>query len=222
MPGNRKEAEQLIVTYIDKIAPGGENKDIYVKLFAAMNDIQFDEFINDLESGKKFLVVIAPNFGKNPLNTARNIAIGKELGYNFFQRLWMGAKGKTPAYLTPVEYLVIDLPFRRASQLLTKKISLPEHNRNVDMLTGQPTGESSGSRVSYPELQIAAAMNLDSSIVELMKYRGGDIKGGHALNAMISKYGAANLKTLSNYASGTESTKTLRTFLLCAHLKSTL
>ena len=131
-------------------------------------------------------------------------------------------KGDVPTHLTPIEYLVVDLPLRRASQLLIKKIKVPDHSNVIDALTGQPTGESKGATLSHPELQVCAAMGLEDSMVELMKYRGGDNKGIVALNGMLSKYGTANLKTLSNYASGVESTKTLKTFLTCMHLKSTL
>ena len=98
----------------------------------------------------------------------------------------------------------------------------PDHNKSIDAVSGQVTGESKGAKISYPELQICAAMGMDNSMIELMKYRGGDAKGGMALNAMLNKYGAANLNTLSNYASGVGSTNTLKTFLTAAHLKSTL
>jgi hypothetical protein len=118
--------------------------------------------------------------------------------------------------------MVIDLPIRRQSQHLQKKRSIPENNRVIDQLSGQPTGPSKGAKISYPELQVLAGMNMDSSLVELIKYRGGDKGGYNALNAMVGRYGAANLKTLSNYATGVQSTQTLKIFLTASHLKSTL
>lgn len=219
MSGNRKQTEDFILRYIEKIVPGGQNIVIYKKLFAEMDDQQFDQYMYDLEHGKKWLVVFSPNFAGPGISVENNLNVADELGHNFYQRLWIGKKGNTPEYLTPIPYLVVDLPLRRASQVLTKKISIPEHNRTVDKLTGQPTGDSRGSKISYPELQVAAAMNLDNCMLELMKYRGGDKKGGDALKAMIGKYGTANLKTLSNFASGVESGKTLKTFLTCMHLR---
>lgn len=219
MAGNRAKTQDFILRYIERIAPGGDNLGVYKKLFASMNDKQFDAYIDELDKGTKWLVVFIPNFTGAKVSVENNLRIAEELGHNFFQRLWVGAKGSTPEYLTPVPYLVMDLPLRRASQMLTKKISIPEHNRTVDKLTGQPTGAPKGAKISYPELQVAAAMNLDNCMLELMKYRGGDRKGGDALKAMIGKYGTANLKTLSNFASGVESGKTLKTFLTCMHLK---
>lgn len=218
MAGNRAQAQNFIIKYIHKIA-GTENAAIYEKLFANMTDKDFDKFMEDLESEKRFLVIIVPNFTKTPLSVENNLAIAEELGHRFFQRIWIEGKDDTPTYLTPNEYLIVDLPLRRASQMLNKKISVPPHNRIIDALTGQPTGESKGAKISYPELQVAAAMGLDNCMIELMKYRGGDTRGNAALTGMLSKYGTANLKTLSPYAGGVESTKTLKTFLTAAHLR---
>jgi hypothetical protein len=187
-----------------------------------MNDKQFDEFMKNLESGKAFLVIQLPNFKDNGSSLENNLAIADELGHDFFQRLWITGKKDTPDHMTPIESLVMDLPVRRASQLLIKKISVPDDSRTIDALTGQPTGESKGAKLSYPELQICAAMGLDNSMVELMKYRGGDNKGLIAFNAMLSRYGRVNLKSVEPYASGVESTKSLKTFLTSMMLKSTL
>lgn len=222
MTKKRQAAEAFILKYIDKMTPGTNNRKIYEDLFKTMSHEAFDTFIEDLKSGAKFLTVILPNFQKNGVSVENNLEIADELKYSFFQRLWIEGQNDEPSYLTPNAYLIVDLPVRRASQLLIKKISVPPHNRVVDALTGQPTGESKGAKISYPELQIAAAMGLEKSMVELMKYRGGDIKGHAALSGMISKYGKAHLNVLNQYSSGVESTYTLKTFLTCMHLKSTL
>ncbi len=219
---NRSGAEKFIISYISKLTPNTNNAKIYSKIFSTMSDKDFDQFMKDLESEKKFLVVIMPNFSENSLDVERNLQIADELKHKFFQRIWIEGKDDMPTYLTPNEYLVVDLPVRRASQLLIKKISVPKHNRVIDSLTGQPTGESKGAKISYPELQVCAAMGLENSMVELMKYRGGDARGGAALNGMIAKFGRANQATLSQYASGVESTVTVKTFMSAAHIKSTL
>lgn len=220
--GKRSKAEQVILTYIKKLAPKINNDQLYKELFAHMTDAQFDEFIGGLESGRVHLSVVVPNMVDTGLSVENNFKIAKELGHEFFQHLWIDGKDGEPAYLTPIPYLVVDLPARRASQLQIKKIKVPEHNRVVDTLTGQPTGDSKGAKISYPELQVCVAMGLENTMVEFMKYRGGDVKGNKAYNAMLSKLGTANLKTLSQYASGVESTNTLRTFINCCMLKTTL
>lgn len=222
MAGNRKAVEDFIVDNIGKLTKGNFNKDRYLNYFKSLSDKEFAAFINDLKTGDKYLTVQIPNFSESKVSVENNVKVGKSLGYSFFQKLWIGPKDTIPAYLSPVEYLVVDLPLRRASQMLTKKISVSEHSRSIDSYSGQVAGDSKTTRISYPELQVAAAMDLDSSLIELIKYRGGDIRGGFALDSMLKKYGHANLKTLSQYASGVESTKTLKIFLNCCHLKSTL
>lgn len=219
---NRAATEAFILKTLHDLAPKGETASFYKERFDKMSDKEFEAFIARLESGEEFLVLVVPNFSESGLSVERNFKIAKQLGHNFFQRLWIGKQDDQPAYLTPIEYLVVDLPVRRASQLLIKKISVPEHNKTVDILTGQPTGDSKGSKISYPEVQNLAAMGLDNCVVEFMKYRGGDLKGHNALNAMISRYGEAKQETLKNFASGVESTRTLKTFLSSMHLRSSL
>ena len=222
MAGNRKAAEQLILETIEKICPGGENAQLYKDLFATMDDKAFEVFINDLDAGKQRLAIVAPNFGKSKLSTARNIAIAEEMGHNFFQRIWIPAKGDRPAYLTPVPYLVADFPLRRQAQLLDKKISIPEDNNSVDDFTGQPTGKSKGSKISYPEVQVLAALGLENNLIEFMKYRGGDEKGFNAMNVSISRTGGVSLKAIEPFSGKVKSTQSLKTMLTAAHLKNTL
>lgn len=219
---NRQEVEAFIIKYIGQITPGTNNADNYKKLFASMNDKDFDAFMVKLESGEIKLSVIIPNFSKNNLTLENNLKVADSLGHNFFQKLWIEGKDDQPTYLTPIPYMVVDLPVKRASQLLDKKISVPKTTKVVDAVTGQVTGEAKGAKISYPELQLAASMGLEDSMIELIKYRGGDNRGGAALAGLLARNGNANLSTLSQFASGVESTKSLKTFLTAAHLKSNL
>jgi hypothetical protein len=219
---NRKETQEFIIANIDALMPGSDNKKIYEDLFANMDDEQFDAFMKAVESGEKKLAIIAPNFGKQRLSVERNLGLAKKLGHNFFERIWIEGTGDVPTYLTPIPYMVVDIPLRRQAQLLVKKISIPEDNKTVDNLSGQPTGASKGSKISYPELQVLAAMKLDNCTTEMLKYRGGDMGGFVAMNKMISRNGGVSLKSIEPYATGVESTRTLKSFLTSMHLENTL
>jgi len=222
MAGNRAKAEAYILKWVEQILPGGENVKIYKEYFSRTNDKAFDALMQDLSTGVKVLPIYTPNFGKNKLSVERNLNLAKELGFNFFNKLWMGAKDDCPKYLTPLEYVVMDLPVRRASQLLTKKLSVTDNNNSVDMVTGQLSSTAKAASISYPEIQVLSAMGMDNTVVELIKYRGGDSKGLVAMNAMINKYGTTNLKTLDNYAGGVASTASLKTYLTAMHIKNSL
>lgn len=220
--GNRKAAEEVIFTYIDKILPNSGNVEIYKKLFASMDDEQFDLFMSRLESGEIRLAIVAPNLSKSKIDVKRNLEIGKELGHNFFERVWMDRGDGSPKFLSPVPYLILKLPLRRQAQILIKKISIPEDNKSVDYLTGQPTGSSKGAKISYPELQILASLGLDQTAVELIKYRGGDAIGFNAMNNSISKTGGVSLTALDALGSKVKSTQTLSTYLTSMHYSNTL
>lgn len=218
MPGNRSAAENVIVEWIGKLLPSSSNQQIYKDLFSNMDDEQFEKFINGLDDGSIKLAIIAPIMNESSLTVERNLALAKELGHNFFERIWMNSKEGSSPYLSPIPYLVVDLPLRRQAQLLVTKISIPEHNRSVDNLTGQPTGESKGSKISYPEVQILAALNLDNTLTEFIKYRGGDIQGFNAMNESIAKSGGVSQDAIAALGTRVKSSEALRTYLIAMHL----
>lgn len=222
MAGNRKAAEAVILTYVDKLLPGSANTQLYKDLFAGMADEQFDEFMTKLEQGEIRLAIIAPNLGEQHLDINRNLDLAEELGHQFFERIWIDDGNEVPPYLSQVPYLVVDLPLRRQAQLLVKKISIPEDNKSIDDFTGQPTGKSKGSKISYPETQIMAANQMDANLTEMLKFRGGDVKGFDAMNTAISKTGGVSLQAIAALGTKVKSTQTLSTFLTCMHLENTL
>lgn len=217
---NRKATEAFIIEHIEALTPGSNNASIYRDMFKNMSDEDFETYMSGLETGKIHLSIIEPNFDDS-VTVENNLQLAEKLGHDFFEHIWIeDDDGIT--YLTPIKYMVIDLPLKRMSQLLTKKVSIPTDTKTVDRLTAQFAGSPKGAKISYPELQIAAAMDLDSSMEELMKYRGGDQRGKVAYENMLSKIGKANLDALRKHSSGVQSTKALKTLLTAAHLQSTL
>ncbi|TXI11300.1 MAG: hypothetical protein E6Q68_06470 [Polynucleobacter sp.] len=222
MAGNRKAAQDFILKYIEKMIPGSVNAGLYKNLFASMTDKDFEEMISSFENEEQFLCIISPNMSDKQINVQRNIAIAKELGHNFFERIWIDDGDESPVYLSNDPYMVMDLPVRRQVQLLDKKISIPEHNRTIDTLTGQPTGASKGSKISQNEMEIIAAAGLQNTLTEFMKYRGGDLDGFNAMNASIARTGSVSTDAIEPLAGTVTSTRTLRTLLMGMHLENSL
>jgi hypothetical protein len=222
MPGNRAAAQKFIIEQIHQIIPDNHNRRVYEDLFAGMSDAQFDAYMKKMEEGTVKLMVVAPNLAKTKLSVERNLAIGKKLGHSFFERIWMKDSDDSPMYLSPHRYLIVDLPVRRQAQFSVKKSDegIPEDNRSIDELTGQPTGKSKGSKISYPETQVLAAMGLNNSLTEFLKYRGGDIKGFNAMNRQIAETGSTSMKAVQPYAGTVQSTLTLKTYLTGMHISS--
>jgi len=219
----RKHAEEIILKYIDKILPKSANVELYRTYFDSLTDEEFKLYIERLENKEEHLYLIVPNDGKHKISIKNNIKLAKELGYDLFQNLTViSSDPNKPNYTYPTKTLILDLPFRRTVQTISKKISIPEDNETINMLTYQPTGKSKGAKLSYPELQILSATGLDKSLKELLKYRGGDPGAFKAMYALLQKYGKVDENTLDNFSTGVVSTNTLRSFITGMHFRTTL
>lgn len=216
---NRKAAEAFILQYVKDIDPSGYNTEQWTKILKNMSDKDFDDYMKGIRSGEKQIVIFKPLYEAKGITVENTLKVAEKYKVNLFEKLVFTGVKDTPDHKTDIEYLVIDLPYRRQSQNIVKKISVPDDNKTIDQLTYQPTGASKGAKISYPELQVLIGMGLDNTISELIRYRGGDRGGFAAYNAMFLRYGSVNLKTLSAYTTGVESTKTLKTLLLGMHLK---
>lgn len=219
---NRKAATAMILKYIEKILPGSPNTAFYAKRLAEMTEREFGQFMQNLEDGSEILTIKTPNLAKEKLSLDRNLAIAKELGHNFFQHLILTDPTTGEVYRTPVKYLVIDVPLRRQVQLLQSKATIPENNKHIDELSGQSTGPSKGSKISFPELQVLFAQGLDATITELIKFRGGDAKAFNAMNRAIIENGGVSIEYLAQFNTKVKSVTTLSTLLKTIHLDNTL
>lgn len=222
MSRNRKAAEELIIAGVEEILPGAGNAELYREAFAQMDDEAFDRFITSLENETQRLAIVAPNFSENKLSVQRNLEIAKKWGHKFFERIYVDSMDGKQRFLTNHEYLIIELPARRQAQVLVEKISIPKSTNVIDDLTGQPSGEAAGGRLSGPEVQVLAAQNLNYSLLEMLKYRGGDQKGFQAMNQAISETGDVNLEDLEAVSGEVEATVTLDTIFTSMHLSTTL
>lgn len=223
MDYDRKKIEAFILKYIDAMIPGSPNKQHYIDFFATLSDKEFDKFLDDLEEENAILAIVDPNMATgNRLDTGRNLKIAEELGIELFEQIWMDPGNGEPRYLSNDKYLVIPLPLCRQAQLLTKKISVPKDNESVNDYTGQPTGKSAASRISYPEMLVLQSFGFDSNLEEFYKWRGGDLEGMRAMDAQFSKTGAASVKSLDYLNTKVTSTNTLYTLMTGMHLDNTL
>lgn len=223
MAGNRKAAEVELLECIEAIFPGSANTKIYQDIFSVMPDADFEQWINDLDSGVRYLALIAPELSEPSLSVESNLDLAEKWGHKFFERIWMDPQNGAPSYLSNDSYLIVDLPLKRQAQFLIKKISIPEDNRSIDTFTGQPTGKSKGSKISWPELQILAALGgFDDTISEFFKFRGGDLQGFNAMNNMIANTGGVSLNAVASLGTKVKAVQSLSTLLTSMHLTNSL
>jgi len=220
MKKNRKKTEEFILKWIKEITKDEDNVNLYKEMFKKMNDKEFDEFMESLRKGDRYLQIIVPPDKKTKISIRNNLQLGKKLGIEFISRLNVKPSDKEiPPYKTPEKYLVVDLPFRRLRQTVEKGVSYSKHVKSIDLLTGQVTGDSASSKLSLPEIQLLVGMKAENVLVELLKFRGGDVAGNRALNNYLMHYGKASMNVLKAYAEGVISTKTLRKYFNGMHLK---
>lgn len=219
---NRKAFIAYVATWVDKILPGGGNGAYLTERFNAMSDKELDDYVAKLATGEEILPLTAPNLAKEKLSMDRNLALAKELGHNFFPHLKLTDSATGITYRTPERYLVMKLSVRRQRQLLRKKITIPEGTRHVDEFSGQVTGPSKGSRISLPELQVLYSQDLTDPIVELIKYRGGDIKGQQLMYRSLMETGRVSMRNLERFNTRVKSTDTLSVILQGMMLSNTL
>ena len=219
---NRKKAEAFIFQFLRDVEPTGYNVEKYKEIFAKMSDKQFDTWMKGMRDKTQYMVLFKPMYEAKGITIENNFKVAQKYGLNFYERLIFSGNKNEPDHMTATEALVLDLPYRRQSQTLVKKISVPANNKTIDQLTYQPTGASKGSKISYPELQVLIGMRLDKTIEELIQIRGGDRGGFAAYNAMVMRYGKVNLKAIENHRTGVESTRTLKIYMASMHIKSTI
>lgn len=218
MAGNRKAAEAVILSMVSEIDPTGKNTTFLKERFKAMSDKQFDVYMTAIEEGKDFVSLIAPNMEAHGISTENNISLAKKWGIKLFHRLWLTDPATGMTYRTNHEYLCVWLPVRRQIQTLKNKMSVPEDNKHVDDLTDQPTGVSKGSSLSFPELLALRAQGCDSTALELIKFRGGDLKAMIAMDKMIHETGGARMESFEHLNTRAKATLTYSTLLKGMHL----
>lgn len=220
MAGNIKAFKKQILDDTLAMDPSGRTTQFYQKAFERMSDEEVEEFGKRLVRGEETIVVYRENGKKPAITRSQKFQLAKSWGLSIFERIWVN-DGVNPTYLSkprPILYC----PVRRQAQILDDKKSLPVTSNTIDELTGQAAGESKGSSLSNPELQVMMGFNLDMCVVELMKLRGGDVTAFRAMNKSIDQTGGASIEALMKLGSDAESTATLRSYLLGLHLNTTL
>lgn len=223
MKADRAVLEKEILYFIDMFRPGSSNVDIYKDLFSRMNDKEFFSYIESLDNGNILPLYVPP--AEEPLLTIDNLEkVAKALDFSYRQHLYLTDPGTGQVYKTQAKHFIGMLPVRRQVQMLVKKSSIPQSNHIVDERTGQATGESKGSRLSGPEINVNASKGLTNMVIELIKFRGGDEKSYNAMNKSIIETGEVSMASImAETPSTVKSNKTLHIYLKGGmHLKNTI
>lgn len=214
----RQEVTDFIVTALAGFIPGDNyNAELTRKRLEEMSDVEFDQYIRSLakpetEEGRatqEILPFYSPNL-KDPRITPESLlAVAENIGYEFFEQIFLTDPQTGVTFLTPQKYLIVDMTVRRQAQTLTKKSSIPENSRHVDELSGQVTGVSKGSKISFPELQSQLAQGLENTLIEEIKVRGGDREAQLEYDRQLIENGEVRLDDVTSQGGLTSATTNL-------------
>jgi hypothetical protein len=214
--------KQYILKQIARIESGNPTIEFYRKKFAEMSDKDIGELVVKLEKEEFYLPFYRENMNEKAPDIEAWLALAEELGAEIFAKLWVEDNVTGEVSLTPHEYWVAMLPGRRQLQYLVDKMTIAEDNTVRDALTGQVTGDSKGSSISYAQLNTLEPRGFDNSILEMVKMRGGDIEASRAYNRMIINTGGVKLGPIMELNSRPGATDTLDAFLGGMHFETTL
>lgn len=215
----RKDAEAFYLDFVKRMAPKSNNYELYKETFARMTNADFERMVVNIRNGF-ILPIFYRNMSANKADVDAIMAIGEELGIEWFQHLLLTDHLTGEVNKTPYKYLILKLTGRRQIQHLRDKISIPTNDRKIDHLTGQATGESKGASITAPELQVLDDKGLERSVFELAKARGGDKDAYDSLQQQIADTGGFSLSPIESLGSRPQATITLRKLLLAGHLDS--
>lgn len=222
----RQRVTDYIVAGYAGIIPGDDyNPSVARARLEAMSDSEFDVYIRSLANPEKnggtaeeianreILPFVSPPLGKEKITMDNLIALAEKLGIPLFERLWITDPQSGVTYLTPNKYPVFFQLVRRQAQMLTKKYSIPEDTRHVDEMSGQVTGKSKGSKISFPEVQAQLAQGLEATLIEEMKLRGGDQVAFKELDRQLIEHGEASIDDVTDGTTMTTATSNLAILL---------
>lgn len=219
----RAIVEKECLYFIKKFALGDHNAKVYEELFERMSDKEFEEWLDAIDNDQEIPALYSPNLVEPSLSIKDNYKIAKELGFPLFQQLILTDPKTGQEYITPNKHLVGIVPVRRQVQMLEKKKSIPGSSSVVDERSGQAAGDAKGARLSAPEIQVNASKGLKKSMLELLKFRGGDSKAYAAMNRAIIDTGEASMDQItSTFDSTVKSNKTFSAYLKGMHLQNNL
>lgn len=208
MAGDRKAFEKIVLDFMSKVTKGGHNAKIYKDLFGRCSDEQIEQIVVNIEKGG-CLPVWASNWDSSEMLDFRNIQkLAKQYDVALETQLVIFDQDTGLEVITPETYYVGTAEVRRQRQMLAKKFGYAKDDLKIDDLTGQVMGDSRGTGISNPEIQVLLYLGLPTLAKELYDVRGGDLKALDVYRKELMDTGRTNTNEALRRGSGVKSLST--------------
>lgn len=174
MTPKRQKIQARILSVVKIIDPSGKNVKIFQDKFNQMSDKDFDEYMQRIRDHEEVLPIYCANMVDH-IKVADAVKAAKAVNLEIFERIKMFDVATNSYYYTPNKFMVVQLPVRRLAQFVDHKLTVPEGDSKIDMLTGQVIKPDHGCALSEPETRTLYALGLNKTLRELSKFRGGDV-----------------------------------------------
>lgn len=217
-----KEANAFIMNIVKQMPNAKLNVPLYEEVFERMDEDDYRKLAERYRAGNFYFPIIVDNMGEEIIDEHKVMKVGESIGVEYFQHCRLTDPETGEEYVTPIKYLVLDIPGRRLIQHISDKMSTAENNRVTDHLAGQATGVSKASSISSPELNVMNAKGLTYGPLEMMKVRGGDAIAYDAALKSIEETGTFSMDAVSQLGSKPKVVETLYELLLGTGIDSNL
>jgi hypothetical protein len=212
---NRKEMEKELYSLLETLTGSKRSSLAYKKLFKRMSNKQVEEWLRGKVENNHPIDIVSP-IGEKPGLTVRAIfKTAKKMGLVMRDHLWI-PNHKDKLVKTKHKALLCMGPVRRASQSQDSKINVPDSDKRVDFLSGQPTADSSGHTLTRPELELLASYGMTKTANEFRNIMGGDPGAYRAASAMIANTGEFSQVNAKEFSTGMMSTHVVRSMMAAA------
>lgn len=222
MARNRKGMEEFILKAVKKMDVTGRSAAVLVEQWSKMDDKRFHEWYLDIKNQVDYVPIFLENHmdGKR-ITTEHALDVCEEYGIKIFQRYWYRDQATGIKALSNYPVPVLHLNIRRQIETLLNKMSVSEDNNRADILTGQVI--EGASAITQPESLVYLEKGLDGSLIEKMKYRGGDIEGKRLYDKSLIENGRVSTKQLmEDHNTVTRVVQTADIYLTGAHYETNL
>ena len=174
MNKKREEVQKFLLKYLKMVEPEGKNVKFYTYKWEKMSDKEFDTWMQNLRNHEDIFQIQAPSYVTN-IKMPDLLKVVKDLDIKLFHHLKLWDPVTESYYHTENKYMVLKLPTRRMIQFVDHKLSVAESDEKTDTITGQVRKPDQANGISNIEVQALYARGLKNTILELIKYRGGDL-----------------------------------------------